>query len=115
MLQRTQLTEITTLPSSNGTLYTNPASTKTFVRGAIFHNTNTTSEIVTINVVPDSAGSVGTAAAANRIVKSTLLPDETQFFEFPYGIVLLDVNDTIQGFTTTAGKVTYLFVCDQDA
>jgi len=114
-LQSIQLMELAQIASSAGALYTNPSSTKTFIRGIMLHNTNTTAETVQLYWVPDSGGSVGTAAAANKFFKVILAADETLFIELPFAIVLKDTNDTIQGVTTTASKVTFAVTGDTDA
>lgn len=106
---RGKLAEIQTIPSTVGSIYANPASTKTFISGFTVHNTNTTSETVEIHCVPDSTGSLGTAALTNRIWKETLAADETAVFSAPPdGIPLEDENDSIQAKTTTASKVTII-------
>lgn len=106
-----KLTEITTLPNSAGAVLTNAASTTTYIRGIMLHNGNTTAETVILYKVPDSTGSVGTAATTNEIYKEVISPGATTILEFPVpGIILTDENDTIQGTTTTASKVTIQFI-----
>ena len=102
-----RLTEITTVASSAGSVFANPASTTTYVRLIVLHNTNSTAETVAVWNVPDNAGSAGTAADANRVLYLSLAAADTVLFEFPGpGLVLEDENDTIQAATTTASKVT---------
>lgn len=106
-ITRGRLVEIQTLASTTGSIYSNPASTTTFVKGIEFYNSNSTSEVVELYNVPDSGGSVGTAAATNRKLKRTLAPDETFIYEWPGdGLVLADTNDSIQAKSTTASVVT---------
>ena len=114
-LQRAKLADIAYIASSAGSIYSNPSSTKTFVRGLMLHNTNTSAETVQIYVVPDSTGSVGTAAASNRVFKFSLPADDTLLIEFPYSVVLTDTNDSIQAVTTTPSKVTVILFGDKDA
>ena len=114
-LQRTKLGDIAYIPATAGSIYANPSSTKTFVRGLTLHNTNTTTEIVKLYAVPDSTGSLGTAAASNRCLNVSLTANETLLIEFPYPLVLTDENDSIQAETTTASKVTVLVLGDQDS
>jgi len=113
-LQHTRLAEVAYVPSSVGSIYSNPASTKTHLRGLLLHNTNTSVENVTIHWVPDSSGSVGTASNATRIFNVDLQANETQTFEVPYGIVMTDHNESIQAVTTTASKVTVVPLGDLD-
>ena len=108
-ITRGRLAEIQTIPSTVGSLYANPSSTKTFVKGITLFNNNTTSETVKLYRVPDSTGSLGTAAVTNQFLEISLASLETFVFEFPGdGAVLEDTNDSIQGVTTTASKVTVL-------
>jgi len=106
----TRLAEAAQLPNSAGTLYANESGTKTWVKEIILFNANTTAEVVRLYNVPDSAGSAGTAAAANQFFERTLATLETVIISFAVGLVLEDHNDTIQGYTTTASKVTYMIM-----
>lgn len=114
-MQRTKLADIQYVGSSAGSIYANPASTKTFVRGLILHNTSASAETVKVYVVPDSSGSLGTAGAGNRVLNVSLPANDTLIWEFPYPAVLTDTNDSIQAETTTASKVTVLVLGDKDA
>jgi len=109
----TRLTELLYVASSASSLYANPASTKSFVKGILLHNTNTTVETVTLHWVPDSGGSVGTASNATRFATVQLAANETLFFEIPFALVMTDTNETIQGVTTTGSKVTCAIIGDQ--
>lgn len=102
-----KLADIQYIPSTVGSMYANPASTKSFVKGIVLFNGNTTSEVIKVYSVPDSAGSLGTASAANQFLEISLAPLETFVFEAPGdGIPLGDTNDSIQAVTTTASRVT---------
>lgn len=101
------LIPITTLPNSAGAVYTNPASKTSYVRSIVLHNANTTAETVKLYLVPDSTGAVGTAGVTNKIFEEEMAAGATTIIEFPApGLMLTDENDTIQGVTTTASKVT---------
>lgn len=113
-LQKSKLTPLLQLPSSVAAIYTNPTSTKTLVRGFLLHNTNGTAETVTLHWVESATSGVGTPAAANRIFKVTLQPDETLLIEVPFCLILDTYQDTIQGVTTTASKVNYAVIGDTD-
>lgn len=111
-----RLADPATIPSTAGSLYSNPASTKTFIKGVTLYNSNTTAEVVQLYVVPDSGGSLGTAAATNQILKITMATLETYITEFPGdGIALNDTNDSLQGVTTTASKVVAILHGVKDA
>lgn len=114
-LQRTKLGDIAYVGSTAASIYANPASTKTFVRGVVLFNGGVTSELVKLYLVPDVASAVGTAAAGNQFAELTLEPKETLLLEFPYALVLTDVNDTLQASTTTASTVTVVVNGDKDA
>lgn len=106
-ISRGKLAEIQTIPSTAGSIYANPASTKTFIFGFTLFNSNTTAETVKLYMVPDSGGSLGTAAATNQFLEVSLASLETFVFEAPSdGIALADTNDAIFAVTTTASKVT---------
>ena len=101
-----RLTEIVQIADSAGAVFTNPASTKSYVRLIVIHNTNTSTEIIELWNVPDDSG-VGTAADANKMNKISVLTNDTVNLEFSGpGLVLVDENDSIQAKTTTASKVT---------
>lgn len=114
-LQHTKLADIQTLPATAGSIYANPASTKTYIRGLVLHNTNTSTEAVELYNVPDSSSSVGTAAATNRFLKVNLAADETLFVDLVYPVILTDTNDAVFGKATTVSKVTVQLLGDKDA
>ncbi len=92
--------------NSAAAVVTNAASTKTQVKTITLFNSNTTTETVKIYRVPDSAGSVGTAAVANQIYELAITTLQTVMIEvLGLGWILSDTNDTIQMVTTTASKV----------
>lgn len=113
--QYTRLADIQYVASSAGAIYTNAASTKTYIKSFILYNGNTTSETVKLYNVPDSTGSVGTAGVSNQFLEITLATTETLMFDLPYPVTLIDENDTIQAATTTASKVTIQILGDKDA
>lgn len=80
----------------------------------MLHNTNTTSENVKLYVVPNNAGSLGTATSAHLILNILLVANDTLLVELPYALVLTGTNDSIQGNTTTASKVTVIAFGDKD-
>jgi len=115
-LNRARLADIQYIASSAGALITNAASTKTWIRGIVIYNGNTTAEAVKLYNVPDSASSVGTAGVSNLFFSQSIAADATVYIEIPGpGLVLEDTNDTIQGVTTTGSKVTVMFTGDDEA
>lgn len=113
--QYTRLANIQYVASSAGAIYTNPSSTKTFIKSLVLFNGNTSSETVKLYNVPDSTGSVGTAGASNQFAEIVLGSLETLMFDMPYPVTLIDTNDTIQASTTTASKVTVQILGDTDS
>lgn len=110
MLQRTKLTNLIQVSGSLSSIYTNPISTKTHVRGFLTHNTNTSSEAVYIHWVPASQ----TASSANRLFNFDLIPNETLILEIPYGIVMTDISESIQAKSTTSNVVNISVFGDKD-
>jgi hypothetical protein len=108
-----KLADIQTVASSAGSIFSNPSSKSTYIRSIVLHNTNSTAETVKLYNVPDSAGSVGTAAATNRFLNISLAANAS--YEWKLGpIPLTDENDSIQAETTTASKVTVMIFGVQD-
>ncbi len=107
-----RLTEITTIGTSAAAVLTNASGNTTYVRLIVIHNGNTSAEAVKLYNVPDSSGSVGTAAAANLFHQGDgtggdLSAGATIQLEYAApGLILTDANDTIQAVTDTADKVT---------
>jgi hypothetical protein len=113
--QFTRLADIQYVADSAGALYTNAASTTTYIKSFVLYNGNTSTETVKLYNVPDSGGSAGTAADANQFAEIALASKETLMFDLPYPITLIDTNDTIQASTNTASKVTVQILGDKDA
>jgi hypothetical protein len=103
------------LSGSAWPLYENPSGVKTFVKGLMFHNTNTGIETVNVHWVPSNAGSLGSASTGNRFAKVDLFTSETLFFEIPFSMVLEDQKESIQALATNGGKVTSSIFGDIDS
>lgn len=114
-LNRARLADIQYVADSAGALITNASGDKTWIRAIIIHNGNTTAESVQLYNVPDNAASVGTAGVSNIFFNQSIAANQTVVVEIPGpGLVLEDTNDTIQGVTTTASKVTVMFAGDTE-
>lgn len=113
-MQNIRLTELLYVAATVGSIYTNAAATKSFVRGFVLHNTNTTAEVVQLHWVPDSSGSLGTAATSNRFFYASLAANETLLVELPFPFIMTDTNEAIFGVTTTASKVTVAVLGDKE-
>lgn len=116
-LQYAKLGDIAYIATTAGSIYANPVSTKSYVKGLILFNGNTTTETVSIYVVPDSAASLGTAGVSNQVAELSVAAKETVLFPLSvegYPIVLTDQNDSVQASTTTSSKVTVLVLGDKE-
>jgi hypothetical protein len=116
-IQHAKLADIAYVASSAGSVYTNPASTKSFLKGLILFNGNTTTETVKIYCVPDSSGSLGTAGVANQVAELSVATKETVYLPLNvdgFPLTLTDTNDAIFASTTTASKVTVIPIGDKE-
>lgn len=110
-----RLKEVGYVPSSAGSLFPNPSSKKSYVRGIYLFNGHTAAETVKLFCVPDSGGAVGTAGDANQFFEESLNSKEARLIEFAApGLILEHENDSIQGVTTTASKVTVMIMGGQE-
>jgi len=115
-ITRGKLADIAYIASSAGSVYANPAATKTFIKGWTLFNVAGTSQTVKIFNVPDSGGSVGTAGDANQCFEVVLATKETLTFEVPGdGMALGDTNDSIQASSTNSSSVTIVLHGVKDA
>jgi hypothetical protein len=116
-LQHAKLADIQYIAATAGSIYTNPAATKSYIKGLIIFNGNTTSETVLLYAVPNSGGSLGTAGVSNQVAALLIVANDTVFFPFNVDgapTVLDGTNDSIQAVTTTASKVTCLVIGDKE-
>lgn len=87
-----------------------------YIKGLLIFNTSTTdNQTCEIHVVPNNSGSVGAAAAANKIGRLTLSPADTAFFEFPYPLTLTTTNDCILVVNTAGFTVNVLPIGDVES
>lgn len=113
---RGKLADIQYIPSTAGSVYANPAATKTFIKGWTLFNVAVSSQTVKIFNVPDSGGSLGTAANENQCFEVVLAAKETLTFDVPGdGIALGDTNDSVQASSTNATSVTIILHGVKDA
>ncbi len=111
----TRLTDIQYVGISAAAVYTNPASTKTYIKSFILFNNGVSSQLVKLYNVPDSTGSVGSAGISNQFAEVQIVSKETFMLDLPYPITIIDQNDTIQAVTDTASQVTIQVLGDKDA
>ena len=101
------------------TLYTNPASTTTYIRSILFHNTTVDNSItISLHLIQNNAGSVGTTSDSNKILRITLDGTDTYFMELAFPIVLTAANDSLRVVnlnTTTNDIVTAQLLGDKEA
>lgn len=92
---------------------TNASGKTTFVSGIYLYNTHSGDVEVSVYVVPNNAGAVGSAATGNLIYKRTLPAGEDDIInDLP--LILDGTNDTIQAVADTDKKVNlFIFGCVQ--
>ena len=86
-------------------IYTNPASTKTYIKGFVLHNAGLSSAFCRLYDVPNSGGSVGSASSNNQFFSQYINSGETTFLEYPYPITRTGTNDSIRFYNSVAGQV----------
>jgi hypothetical protein len=89
----------TQLGTSASTLYTVPAGTKTLVKRLIAHNTDTSSRIITLYLVPSG----GAAGVSNQVAKETIPAEDYAVFDLDQ---VLEAGDTIQALADAASVIT---------
>lgn len=102
-LQFNKLMDVAAIATSSSSVYANPSSTKTYIGAIVIHNASGAQRVVTLNNVPDSAGSLGSPGTGNQIFKLTLATDESLILEPKYPWVLTDTNDAIFGLADSSG------------
>jgi hypothetical protein len=106
-----RLTEITTMTSTAPTaILTNTSGEKRYVRLIIIHNPSTAAATATLWNVPDSTGTVGVAADANKFYSASIASSGTEQLEYAVpGIILSDTNDTIQAQASIATMTVQIY------
>tara|TARA_B100001996_G_scaffold379483_1_gene365304 strand:- start:5899 stop:6270 length:372 start_codon:yes stop_codon:yes gene_type:complete len=103
--------------STAAAIYINPATTKTYLKGFILFNGNTTTETINLYYIEDNLSAPDTLDIANKpqqFVRQELASGETFYVELNYPIVMTDQNDQIMGLTDTAQKVTVILLGDKE-
>ena len=102
------------LPAAAASVYTNPSSTPTYVKGwRLFNTSASVAELVKIYLVINSGGSLGAAAVANQVLEYLLQPKESLTEDFAgTGVVLSALNDSIQAMATDASTVNLVLFGD---
>lgn len=103
--------------ASTISVYTVSSSQKSYVRALMLHNTDASNACAfSVNIVQNNSGSVGTSTVGNRIVKGSLVANDTYFLEFTYPIVLENDNDTIQVTNSSlTGELNVIVLGDREA
>jgi hypothetical protein len=114
-LQYSGLGNCQSVGATPASVCTNPSGGKTYLRGLVIHNTSSSAVVFKFYVVPNSSGSLGSAATSNRIANVTIPANETVNWEFPSpGIALIGPNDALFAEAGTAGVINVLPLGDQD-
>ena len=117
-LQKVGLGTVTRVGIGSTTTVLTVGSAKTcYIRSMLIHNIDTVnSSTVKIHIIPNSAGSVGTASSINQLAQLSIQPVDTYFFELAYPITLSTNNDTIQiANNSTTNAVNVLILGDKEA
>lgn len=91
---------------ATGPLYTGPATTTTYIRNMIFHNTNNSTggtATATVHLVPNG----DSVSKGNRIMALDIQPNETIIMEFATPGIVLETNDSFHGKCNTLNAVTF--------
>ena len=86
-------------------IYTNPANSKSYIKGFVIHNAGISSAFCRLHDVPNSGGSVGTASSNNQFFSQYINAGETTFLEYPYPLTFAGTNDSIRFQNSTAEQV----------
>jgi hypothetical protein len=115
-LIHTSLGPVQYVPTTAGSIYTNPAATKTYVRGLWIFNANASaSETVKVYNVAAIGGTVAAAGTNNQILEVSVTAKQAFSIEFPGpGFVLPNQNDSVQAVTSTGTHVTVMLIGDYD-
>ena len=83
-------------------------SGKTQIHNIILHNTDTVSRTVSIHLVENATGAVGTPATENRVGQFVIDANDTALWDFAgsAALVLDSDNDTLQAIADVTDKVT---------
>jgi hypothetical protein len=105
-LAKTSLSPIVSVTGINTVgIYTNPTSTKSYIKAFVIHNAGISSAFCRLYDVPNSGGSVGTASSNNQFFSQFINAGETTFLEYPYPLTLTGTNDGVQFYNATDGQV----------
>jgi len=96
-------------------IYTNPASTKTYIKAFTLHNAGVATAFCSLHQVPNVGGNIGTASSVNQFFSQFLNVGETTFLEYPYPLTITATNDSIRLYVgTTNGRINVQILGDRD-
>ena len=115
-LAKTSLSQIQSIVGiSTVGIYTNPASTKTYIKAFTLHNAGVATAFCSLHQVPSVGGNIGTAASTNQFFSQFLNVGETTFLEYPYPLTITATNDSIRLYVGTAnGRINVQILGDRD-
>lgn len=103
-LQYDKLMDVAAVPTTVGATITNPSNAKTYIACILLHNTTTSAKTVTIYLVPNSSGALGTPTTIpHEIYQISIGPYETIDLETKYPIVLTSTNDAVFTVASASG------------
>lgn len=97
------------LSTSNSTIFSNGNNNTVYIKNIILHNKNTSlNSSVTIYIVVNNSGSVGSATQQDQLFFKALQPNETFEISYGYPIELSAQGDSIQALSDTDGDINYV-------
>lgn len=96
-------------------IYTNPASTKSYIKALILHNAGVSSAYCKLHDVSAVSGAVGTAASTNQFFSQYINSGETVFLEYPYPLTIVNTNHSIRFQNLSSGQIVNIqIIGDRD-
>lgn len=80
------------------------SSQKIYIRSLLVYNSSVesaspnTPQTFQVYIVPNDSGSVGIASSTDRILRASIISDDTYFMELQYPIILENNGDSLQVF-----------------
>lgn len=97
--------------ASTSVVFSNLASTKTFITGLVIHNSHTAPVTTELwHLIPPSGGSAGTPALAQEFWEIELAPDATIDWYYPFQVCYEDAAASFRGRATVADVVNIFLV-----
>ncbi len=90
-------------PNAEAAIYTCPANSKVIITSAVFTNTDTGAQTMTVYVVPSG----GSALAATTVIDAQPMATLSAYVSPELANQVLAAADSIHGVASAAAKITY--------